>query len=156
MDRFAFIWLRFNGRIDRLTWLGFAVLISILEYATEGLLRRVFHWPAPVRTGEALTAYLGDEISLLASLIFLWPSLAVDVKRWHDQGKSGWLVLVIYGPALALFAFALSGAGATVLQSDQRVAASLYVFGLVALVYFIFLAARKGDEEINRYGPPPP
>lgn len=156
MDRFAFIWLRFNGRIGRLTWLGFAVLISMLEYAAEALLRRAFHWPAPARTGEALSSYLGDEISLLASLIFLWPSLAVDVKRWHDQGKSGWFVLVVYGPTLALFAFALSGAGVAFSQSNQRVAAFLYAFGLVALVYFILLAARKGDEETNRYGPPPP
>jgi uncharacterized membrane protein YhaH (DUF805 family) len=156
MDRFAFIWLRFQGRIDRLTWLSFAVLISLLEYGTEQILRRVFHWPAPVRVGDALSSYLGDEVSLLASLIFLWPSLAVDVKRWHDQGKSGWLVLVIYGPALALFAFAILGAGAGISHSDPRVSAFLYVFGLVALVYFIFLAARKGDEETNRYGPPPP
>jgi uncharacterized membrane protein YhaH (DUF805 family) len=157
MDRFAFVWLRFNGRIGRLTWLSFAALISLLEYGSELLLRRAFHWPAPARMGaDQGLSYLGDEISLLASLIFLWPSLAVDVKRWHDQGKSGWLVLIVYGPALALFAFALSGAGGTIVQSDQRAAAFLYVFGLVALAYFILLAARKGNEETNRHGPPPP
>ncbi len=154
MDRFAFIWLHFNGRIGRLTWLGFAVLIFVLEYAAEELLRRAFHWPAPAPlAGDPLSAYVGDEISLLATLIFLWPSLAIDVKRWHDIGRSGWFVLTIYVPALALFGFALSGARA---GADPRAAAALYGFGLVALVYFILLAARKGDSEKNRYGPPPP
>ncbi|MFZ1108105.1 MAG: DUF805 domain-containing protein [Rhodomicrobium sp.] len=156
MDRFAFIWLRFNGRIDRLTWIAFAALISLLEYGSELMLRRAFHWPAPARTGETLSSYLGDEISLLASLIFLWPSLAVDVKRWHDQGKSGWFAAFVYGPALALFAFALWGPGAAVSQPDRRATALLYAFGLVSLVYLILLAARKGGEETNRYGPPPP
>jgi uncharacterized membrane protein YhaH (DUF805 family) len=153
MDRFVFVWLHFNGRIGRLTWLGFAVLISILEYATEGLLRRAFHWPAPMRlAGDPLSSYAGDEISFLASLIFLWPSLAIDVKRWHDIGRSGWFALAIYVPALALFGFALTGAAH---PPDPRVAGLLYGFGLAALVYFIILAARRGDEGKNRHGPPP-
>jgi uncharacterized membrane protein YhaH (DUF805 family) len=157
MDRFAFVWLRFNGRIARLTWLAFAALISLLEYGCELLLRRAFHWPAPEGQGadQLLSSYVGDEISLLAALIFLWPSLAIDVKRWHDIGRSGWCTLIVYGPALALFAFALTGAGASA-RYNQVEAAALYVFGLVALVYFILLAARKGDAESNRYGLPPP
>jgi uncharacterized membrane protein YhaH (DUF805 family) len=155
MDRFVFVWLHFNGRIGRLTWLGFALLISILELVTENLLRRAFHWPAPMRVaGDPLSSYPGDEISLLASLIFLWPSAAIDVKRWHDIGLSGWLVLVIYLPAFAMSGFALSR-GAAAHTPDPRVAGLLYGFGLAALVYFIILAARRGEPGKNRYGPPP-
>ncbi len=156
MDRFAFVWLRFNGRIGRLTWLAFAVLISLLEYGCELLLRRAFHWPAPETQGadQLLASYTGDEISLLAALIFLWPSVAIDVKRWHDLGRSGWYTLIVCGPTFGLFAVSLSGAGATA-RFGQGAAAVLYAFGLIALVYLIILAARKGDLETNRYGPPP-
>ncbi len=157
MDRFVFIWLHLDGRIGRRTWLLFAVLIALFEYAVEILLRRAFHWPFPDGTaGSALLpSYLGDEISLLAGVIFLWPSLAIDIKRWHDLGLSGWTVLVVYGPALALYGLQLAGAGETIGHPDPRVAGVLYLFGLVFLVYFILLAARKGMPGPNRYGPPP-
>jgi uncharacterized membrane protein YhaH (DUF805 family) len=39
-------------------------------------------------------------------LLFLWPALAVQVKRWHDLDRSGWWVLInfipIIGPIWAL------------------------------------------------------
>jgi len=38
-------------------------------------------------------------------LLSLWPSLALQVKRWHDRNRSGWMVLVnlipIVGPIWA-------------------------------------------------------
>ena len=157
MEHFTSIWLYFKGRIDRRTWLVFAILIAFLEYGTELLLRRAFHWPLPPGgPGSALLpAYLGDEISLLTSLIFLWPSLAIDVKRWHDIGVSGWAVLMVYAPAVILYGLAIAGVGGTTDHPDQRAAVFLYVFGLAVLVYFIILAARRGAPGPNRYGPPP-
>jgi uncharacterized membrane protein YhaH (DUF805 family) len=157
MDRFAFIWLHFNGRIGRRTWLLFAVLIALLDYSAELLLRRAFHWPLPVETAGSplLSVYLGDEISLLTALIFLWQSIAIDVKRWHDIGLSGWMALVIYVPAAAFYGLWLAGNGGTVGHPDARVDAALYLFGLAVLVYFIILAARRGVQGPNRYGPPP-
>jgi uncharacterized membrane protein YhaH (DUF805 family) len=157
MDRFLFIWLHLKGRIDRRTWLGFAVLIGLLEYLTELILRRAFHWPLPAASpgSPLLPAHLGDEISLLSALIFLWPSLAIDIKRWHDLGMSGWAVLLVYGPAVVLYGLGFEGFGGTIDHPDRRVAAFLYLFGLAVLVYFIILAARKGMAGPNRYGPPP-
>ncbi len=157
MDRFAFIWLHLKGRIDRRTWLAFAILIALFEYLAELLLRRAFHWPLPAASpgGALLPAYLGDEISLLAALIFLWPSLAIDIKRWHDIGVSGWVVLLVYGPAAVLYGLGFAGLGGTIDHPDARVAALLSFFGLGVLVYFIILGARRGMAGPNRYGPPP-
>lgn len=157
MDRFAFIWLHLKGRIARRTWLSFAILIALLEYLTELILRRAFHWPLPAAGpgSQLLPAFLGDEISLLTALIFLWPSLAIDIKRWHDLGMSGWTVLVVYLPAVALYGLGFAGLGGTTNYPDQKIAAFLYFFGLAVLVYFIILAARKGMAGPNRYGPPP-
>jgi len=45
-------------------------------------------------------------ISVIFVLLILWPSLAIQVKRWHDRDKSGWWVLInfipIIGPIWAL------------------------------------------------------
>src|SRR5271157_5926620 len=125
MDRFLFIWLHLKGRIDRRTWLVFAVLIALLEYVTELILRRAFHWPLPAASpgSPLLPAYLGDEISHLTALIFLWPSLAIDIKRWHDLGMSGWSVLLVYGPAVVFYGLGFEGFGGTIDHPDQRVAA---------------------------------
>jgi uncharacterized membrane protein YhaH (DUF805 family) len=156
MDRFLFIWLHLKGRIGRRTWLIFAILIALLEYLVELTLRRAFHWPLPaVGPGSPLLpAYLGDEISLLSALIFLWPSLAIDIKRWHDVGMSGWAVLLVYLPATVLYGLGLAGVGGTTDHPDPKAAIFLYLFGLAVLVYFIILAARKGMPGPNRYGPP--
>ncbi len=157
MDRFASIWLHLNGRIGRSTWLLFAVLIALLEYLAELILRRTFHWPLSTATvgSPFLPSYLGDEVSLLTALIFLWPSFAIDVKRWHDIGLSGWMVLLVYVPAVVLYGLGFAGIGGTVGHPDPPVAAILYLFGLAVLIYFIILAARKGAQGPNRYGPLP-
>ncbi len=157
MDHFAFIWLHLKGRSARRTWLGFAILIALLEYLLEFILRRAFHWPLPAAGpgSPLLPAYLGDEISLLTALIFLWPSLAIDIKRWHDIGMSGWTVLVVYVPATVLYGLGLAGAGGTTDHPDQKAAVLLSLFGFSVLVYFIILAARRGMPGPNRYGPPP-
>jgi uncharacterized membrane protein YhaH (DUF805 family) len=157
MDRILFIWLHLKGRIDRRTWLIFAILIALFDYLTELILRRAFHWPLPaVGPGSPLLpAYLGDEITFLTGLIFLWPSLAIDIKRWHDLGMSGWTVLVAYLPPVVLYGLAFASVGGTTDHPDQKVAAFLYLFGLAVLVYFIILAARKGMAGPNQYGAPP-
>lgn len=157
MDRFAFIWLHFNGRIARRSWLIFAILIALGEALIGFALRRAFHWPLPaVGPGAPLVpAYFGDEISLLSALIFLWPSLAIDIKRWHDLGVSGWAVLTMYLPVAVFYALGFSGLGGTVDHPGPRMAVFLSLFGLAALIYLILLAARKGNPEPNRYGPPP-
>lgn len=35
-----------------------------------------------------------DVASGIASLILLYPSLAVQAKRWHDRNKSAWWILI--------------------------------------------------------------
>ena len=48
----------------------------------------------------------GAIVWALFSLAIIWPSLAVQIKRWHDRDKSGWWILIsivpIIGPLWAL------------------------------------------------------
>jgi uncharacterized membrane protein YhaH (DUF805 family) len=64
---------------------------------------------------------------LLAMLLFplAVPLLAAQVRRFHDQGKSGWFVLVNFvpyvGPLLVLIAMLVPGnAGDNVYGADPR------------------------------------
>jgi uncharacterized membrane protein YhaH (DUF805 family) len=122
------------------------------------LLRNAFDISPTVGTGRDLITgdFLAGVIvsamaSLLAALIFLWPSLALDVKRWHDIGRSGYYTLILYGPFLTIYpvteAAVVSEPLASVLKS---------LLALIALVYLILLAARKGTSGANRFGPARP
>jgi uncharacterized membrane protein YhaH (DUF805 family) len=33
-------------------------------------------------------------------LPIVWPSIAVQIKRWHDRGKSGWWILINFIPVV--------------------------------------------------------
>ena len=43
---------------------------------------------------EGMAEGLGGLIMLAAYVPIIWFSLAIQVKRWHDRGKSGWMVLI--------------------------------------------------------------
>ena len=152
MERFCYVWFALHGRIKRRTWLIFAVTIFAAESLTELLIQKAFHLsdPAVTSAGDFAAAYFNDRTALLAGLIFLWPSIALDVKRWHDIGKSGWNTLIVYGPVTAIFVLE---AIATVAVPAPLGSGVLSVFGLIVLSYFIILAARKGSPGANRFGP---
>ena len=83
----------FEGRINRrhfwifiLAAIAGSLLAALIDLASTGQ-----------DTGLAYIVFL---------LIVLWPSLAIQVKRWHDRDKSGWWVLInmipIIGPIWAI------------------------------------------------------
>lgn len=39
-------------------------------------------------------------ITLVYSLVILWPSIGVGVRRLHDTGRSGWMLLLALIPVL--------------------------------------------------------
>lgn len=94
-----------------------------------------------------------DEQSLLSSiysLIVFIPGLAVSVRRPHDIGKSGWLILIPYG----IFAFILAS-----IFSGLFFIWSFRIFGILAFlgssIWLIVLFATEGDQGENSYGKDP-
>ena len=74
----------FDGRIGRQTfWLKGVLLLSVIALVLVIVSEFV---------DRAVGA--GGVLFLILVLLILWPSLAVQVKRWHDRGKSGWWVLI--------------------------------------------------------------
>lgn len=73
-----------RGRISRKPY-WIAILPLIIGYAV-----------ADVMTESADEAIEG--LGYLVMIILLWPSLAVQIKRWHDRDKSGWWQLISMVP----------------------------------------------------------
>jgi uncharacterized membrane protein YhaH (DUF805 family) len=66
-----------NGRIDqptywRAVWILFAISSAL----------------------SAVSAFVSPFLGMLG-LIFIWPWIAVHVKRFHDSGKTGWLTVAM-------------------------------------------------------------
>ncbi len=49
---------------------------------------------------SSLASIISPKISILYSLFVFIPALAVTVRRLHDVGKSGWMLLIIFIPLI--------------------------------------------------------
>ena len=93
----------FEGRINRAKWwLGLVILVIVqwiiwyIVAMTMGVDLMTSNDPAQM---EQTMTVIGIPIGII-SLIFLYPSLALYTKRWHDRGKSGWWTLIILIPII--------------------------------------------------------
>ena len=102
-----YLFTSFEGRINRKPfWLSLLALV-IVEWIVVIVLGLVLGTSmmgsvdpnmAPDEAASmAMTAMIPLWIVLL---LFLYPSLAVYTKRWHDRGKSGWWTLIILVPLI--------------------------------------------------------
>jgi uncharacterized membrane protein YhaH (DUF805 family) len=82
----------------------------------------------------------------LLSLALFLPTLGVSVRRLHDIGKSGWLVLLPTIPSL------LAGAFMFVFWPLAIVAV---LAALICIGYLIYLYAQPGVAGSNEFGPAP-
>ena len=84
--------------------------MSKMLFSFEGRVNRKPYWMLVLvlLIGTIITTIIDLETtgrdtgfaSLLFLLLILWPSLAIQVKRWHDRDKSGWWVLINFIPIL--------------------------------------------------------
>jgi len=83
----------FEGRVSRSTYW----LVSIIAFVVFQIAFMVLGRKAPF-------------LVIVFSVPFLWVSLAVAVKRWHDLNKSGWMSLILFIPIVgAVFSLVVLG-----------------------------------------------
>ena len=107
-----YLFTSFEGRINRKPfWLSLLALI-ILEWIVMLVLGAVFG--TSMMTGvdpnmppgeAAAMATKGMIPSIVVSLLFLYPALAIYAKRWHDRGKSGWWSMIMLVPLVGVIWF---------------------------------------------------
>lgn len=113
-----------KGRIGRKTWwltslavmFGFTVLSGVLV-AMGGGLASSGSSPEAAMSGALLGL-------LLIFVPVVWTSIALGVKRLHDNDMRGWWMLISFVPVVG------------------------------GLVLFVLMGFIKGDEEENRFGAP--
>lgn len=102
-------------------------------------------------------AVLGTEsiLSTIYSLVLLFPSLAICVRRFHDINKSGLYLLIPFG---IVFITAIISSVAQYSGADlSPIPLIIYlVTFVVAGIIFIYWLCKKGDESANQYGEPRP
>lgn len=96
-----------------------------------------------------LTGMVGPygPITALFLLGTLVPSLAVGVRRLHDTGRSGWWLLIGYGPFLLSLVLTMAG--------SLQLAMILSVLALVGFVALLVFMVMEGTRGSNQYGPDP-
>lgn len=156
-----------NGRVSRKgIWLGlfFPQLIAAFVSAIADMM--LFASAVSTSAGQLAAPALG--LSALVSLFFLWPNIAVSVKRFHDRGMSGWWVLwfgLIVGACVtfALVSLVASGSalsGAAALEQGVVAAGLFPLLALLAAIgvciaQFIILYLLPGQQGANRFGADP-
>ena len=102
----------FQGRINRQPFWIFVILTSIIIFGVEFM------------TGDFATDDFST-LTWLTCIALMWPSLAVQAKRWHDTDRSAWWILINLVPLIG---------------------------GIWALVVNGFFSGSKGS---NKFGPDP-
>ena len=154
----------FSGRSRRMEfwmWILFQILIgfgfSIVLFALAGT-AAMSGDPGQMMAvgGIAVIVYF---LYVLVGLAFFIPSLAVTVRRLHDTDRSGWWIMLFWGPyLLVLLSTFVIGADAAAGGDGMAGGMLALVGGLGALVgglvllVFMFLEGTKGP---NSYGQDP-
>ena len=138
----------FRGRSTRSEIVAFYLLMSVATFGLtllSGLLVTI------------LDPGIQWAVREIVQLAFLCPTLALSVRRFHDQGKSGWWILLLL-PALCANSWQFYRAG----FSFDPVARLAYplpwaVEGAIVACLLAYLALLfwKDEEGTNRYGPNP-
>ncbi|HEX6375691.1 MAG TPA: DUF805 domain-containing protein [Allosphingosinicella sp.] len=136
LKRFA----EFTGRSRRKEYWMFvllAVAVALVLYLVEGLL--------------GLRGWIGPygPLVLLFELAILIPSIAVGIRRLHDTNRSGWWLMIGYGPALVSMLLPLVGIG------HLGLIMILTLVSLVGFVALLVLMVLEGTKGPNQYGPDP-
>lgn len=86
-------------------------------------------------------------LSALFALGTFLPSLAVGVRRLHDTDRSGWWLLIGYGPLA--FALALLAAG------NMQFGMMLLGAAAIGFLALLVLMVLEGSQGANQFGPDP-
>lgn len=146
----------FQGRINRNQyWLGSmgAGLIGFIAFFAITLMSAS---PADAPKGAATPGMLTSLLTLPVMVALTWAGLALQVKRFHDRGRSGYFVLAPLLPWVIIVttiasAVAIDAPPASVVGSILPWFGVLVLINLFLLVDLGMLAGTPGP---NKYDPP--
>lgn len=152
----------FRGRARRREYwmfILFNILFGLIAMLLDNLFGTTFSF------GEYGYSYGGTAYGFAATcgwiyaifaLATLIPTLAVTVRRLHDTGNNGWLLLWFYLAYMALGIVLAFVGTATPMRSGYGILALIASFGMFALaIWLLVLLCRDSDPGNNRFGSNP-
>jgi uncharacterized membrane protein YhaH (DUF805 family) len=134
-----YLFTSFDGRINRKPyWIG-ALILVVAALVVQGIAYGV--------GGEAL--------AIILSLVFLYPSFALNVKRAHDRDMPSLLVAIFFAILIVVDVMQLLGVGQTEEGPTTPYLLVTIPWSLFAIYMFVQLGCLRGTEGANQYGPDP-
>lgn len=136
--------LSLTQRLNRLRYACYQLTATVVVALVAALVA-VLGAAAEVQGSKPLTILFAvlAVIGMLASVVYM---IGLTVRRLHDLGHTGWLVLLMFLP-LPLFPLALLMGGGQTL---------LLLVTLVQPLFMLYLFAAAGSAGMNSYGTPNP
>lgn len=136
--------LSLTQRLNRLRYACYQ-LTTMVVAALVGVLAAVLAQAAGASNGGPLSAALVIAFALivLAMVVYM---VGLSVRRLHDLGRSGWLVLLMLLPVAALPLIMLMGAGPSL----------VLLVSLIQPLFMLYLFVAAGTGGMNSYGTPNP
>ncbi len=132
-----------RGRINRFDYNVKFWLLLLFIYVVAAIVDMSY-----LGTSSLTEAQKGIATNLV-NIVFLWPTIAIFIKRLHDLNWSGWWMLVIYGGLLiglfTLFSFVLS------VRLNGMILSVVFMF-VVGVVPLVLLSCLRGTIGSNRFG----
>lgn len=91
----------FQGRLNRAKWWLIGIGVAVAEAVLFGIIGAAVGMPGMDASGNmtGMNPIAGILIAIVL-VMAVWISLATSVKRYHDRGKSGWWILIIFVPVI--------------------------------------------------------
>jgi uncharacterized membrane protein YhaH (DUF805 family) len=86
-------------------------------------------------------------VILLVWLALLIPSIAVGIRRLHDIDRTGWWLMLGYGPYILSVVL--------VMAQSAELAAMLNLVSMIGFLVLLVFAVMPGTRGPNRFGPDP-
>ena len=89
-----------SGRIGRAQWWLAQIAVIAILIAVFVLLGVLHGATEPTQATDAALLAIGFLILLIISILLIWVTFCLTVKRYHDRGKSAWWYLIQFIPII--------------------------------------------------------
>ena len=143
---FGNLYTSFAGRIGRKQfWIGFVPLVVVMV---------VILFLSLYAVGET-DQWVFRLNKFIVMLIFMYPLMALGVKRLHDRGRPGYAVLVFFIPWLLHQITNLLEITGDFTSLNSLDLVFHMVNLLISIWFFVDLGILRGQRNTNQYGPDP-
>ncbi|MFZ0904815.1 MAG: DUF805 domain-containing protein [Mycobacterium sp.] len=147
------LYTSFDGRINRQPYWIAAIILALVNLVISlvvGRLLGVSIMPPDFRFML---------VSLVLTVLFLYPAAALMVKRLHDRDRPAWLAALFLAAALIKSVTDLIGMTGNQFNPNMLVlllsGIGTIVFAIVGIWAFVELGCLRGSVGTNQYGPDP-